>query len=605
MKKIKASIVKNPLLLKQTLITASTVAAVAVAILLNRQMSIHSEQNILGIVILIMLIGGFTSLMTAYGRSRLLKQEAEERTREFKKIIIDNKRVEEALRISERQYRTVIEQSNDMIWTLDRKGNLTFYNERSEELSGHRLKDWLGKSFVPLILEEDITIVLDAFKKTLNGKPQHYEVQVKKRNGNILILSVNTAPIMKDSEVDGTISFGRDITERKRAEEEKAKLEVKLRQAQKMEAIGTLAGGIAHDFNNILFPIIGYTEMTIEDVPAGSNARKNLDEVLKATKRARDLVQQILTFSRRSEHEIKPIGVQVIIKEALELISSLLPATIEIHQNIDNNCGLILADPGQIHQVIMNLCTNAYHAMEEKGGILKVNLSNIELKTDDLTGSDITPGSYLFLKVGDTGQGMEKDVIERIFDPYFTTKNKDKGTGLGLAVVYGIVKEYGGDIRVYSEPGNGTVFTIYLPQLMDDSVLPESLPDETLPHGHENILFVDDEMQIINIAQQMLYKLGYSVTAIRSSLDALEIFRAQPDNFDIVITDMTMPKMTGDKLAVELLKIRPDIPIILCTGFSGTISEEKAKALGVREFVMKPVIMSRLANILRKVLDKG
>ena len=605
MKKIKASIAKNPLLLKQTLITAITMAAVAVAILLSRQMSIHSEQNILGIVILIMLIGGFTSLMTAYGRSRLLKQEAEERTREFKKIIIDNKRVEEALRISERQYRTVIEQSNDMIWTLDRKGNLTFYNERSEELSGHRLKDWLGKSFVPLILEEDITIVLDAFKKTLNGKPQHYEVQVKKRNGNILILSVNTAPIMKDSEVDGTISFGRDITERKRAEEEKAKLEVKLRQAQKMEAIGTLAGGIAHDFNNILFPIIGYTEMTMEEVPAGSNARKNLDEVLKATKRARDLVQQILTFSRRSEHEIKPIGVQVIIKEALELISSLLPATIEIHQNIDNNCGLILADPGQIHQVIMNLCTNAYHAMEEKGGILKVNLSNIELKTDDLTGSDITPGSYLFLKVGDTGQGMEKDVIERIFDPYFTTKNKDKGTGLGLAVVYGIVKEYGGDIRVYSEPGNGTVFTIYLPQLMDDSVLPESLPDETLPHGHENILFVDDEMQIINIAQQMLYKLGYSVTAIRSSLDALEIFRAQPDNFDIVITDMTMPKMTGDKLAVELLKIRPDIPIILCTGFSGTISEEKAKALGVREFVMKPVIMSRLANILRKVLDKG
>ena len=605
MKKIKASIVKNPLLLKQTLITAITMAAVAVAILLNRQMSIHSEQNILGIVILIMLIGGFTSLMTAYGRSRLLKQETEERTREFKKIIIDNKRVEEALRISERQYRTVIEQSNDMIWTLDRKGNLTFYNERSEELSGHRLKDWLGKSFVPLILEEDITIVLDAFKKTLNGKPQHYEVQVKKRNGNILILSVNTAPIMKDSEVDGTISFGRDITERKRAEEEKAKLEGKLRQAQKMEAIGTLAGGIAHDFNNILFPIIGYTEMTIEDVPAGSNARKNLDEVLKATKRARDLVQQILTFSRRSEHEIKPIGVQVIIKEALELISSLLPATIEIHQNIDNNCGLILADPGQIHQVIMNLCTNAYHAMEEKGGILKVNLSNIELKTDDLTGSDITPGPYLFLKVGDTGQGMEKDVIERIFDPYFTTKNKDKGTGLGLAVVYGIVKEYGGDIRVYSEPGNGTVFTIYLPQLMDDSVLPETLPDETLPHGHENILFVDDEMQIINIAQQMLYKLGYSVTAIRSSLDALEIFRAQPDNFDIVITDMTMPKMTGDKLAVELLKIRPDIPIILCTGFSGTISEEKAKALGVREFVMKPVIMSRLANILRKVLDKG
>ena len=247
----------------------------------------------------------------------------------------------------------------------------------------------------------------------------------------------------------------------------------------------------------------------------------------------------------------------------------------------------------------MNLCTNAYHAMEE-GGILKVNLSDIKLKEDD-----ITPGPYLFLKISDTGQGMEKDVIERIFDPYFTTKDKDKGTGLGLAVVYGIVKKYGGDIRVYSEPGNGTVFTIYLPQLMDDSVLQDDLPDEKFPAGQEHILFVDNEKQIVDIVQQILHRLGYRVTAIESSLDALKMFRAQPGNFDIVITDLTMPNMTGDKLAGELLKIRPDIPIILCTGFSEKISEEKAKALGIREFILKPIAMSRLANILRKVLDKG
>ena len=409
---------------------------------------------------------------------------------------------------------------------------------------------------------------------------------------------------------------------------EKKKLETQLRQAQKMEAIGTLAGGIAHDFNNILFPIIGYAEMTMHDVPENSTALKNLNKILQGALRARDLVKQILTFSRQQDQELKPVKVQLVVREALKLIRSSLPSTITIHQNIEKDCGLVMAYPIQIHQVVMNLCTNAYQAMEETGGTLEVSLRNVDVN-DFGTGKvnfrledtepiikyleskveypDMPPGPYLCLSVGDTGQGIDYAVKDRIFDPYFTTKDPGRGTGLGLSVVHGIIKSHGGDIRVYSEPGTGTVFHVYLPVIKADFPS-EIVSDKALPTGqtgHEHILLVDDETQIINILREMLTWLGYHVVARTSSTEALEVFREQPDKFDLVLTDMTMPNMTGDKLAVELMEIRSDIAVILCTGFSEGMTEEKAMSMGIKGFLMKPIVIEDLSSMIRKVLDKS
>jgi CheY-like chemotaxis protein len=371
-----------------------------------------------------------------------------------------------------------------------------------------------------------------------------------------------------------------------------------------MEAIGTLAGGIAHDFNNILFPMVGFAEMALEDTPVDSPLRDYLNEILQGTKRAGDLVKQILTFSRQADQEIKPLKVQLIIKEVLKLIRSSLPSTIEIKQYISTKCGLVMADATQIHQIAMNLVTNAYHAMEETSGKLEVTLKEIELGSDDLRDPSMIPGSYVCLTVADTGIGMDKAVLDRIFDPYYTTKEKDKGTGLGLSVVHGIVKSYDGDISVYSEPGKGTAFHVYLPVIKMHVATEEAEVVTPIQKGSERILLVDDEDQIIRMEKQMLKRLGYHVTTRTSSLDALEAFRAVPDNFDLIITDMTMPNMTGVKLSQKLLAIRPDMPIIICSGFSEQIDDERAKAIGIRGFIMKPVVKSELAKKIREVLDE-
>lgn len=407
---------------------------------------------------------------------------------------------------------------------------------------------------------------------------------------------------------------------------EKKRLETQLRQAQKMEAIGTLAGGIAHDFNNILFPIIGYAEMTMDEVPEDSLVRKNLDEILSGALRAGDLVKQILTFSRQHDQELKPLKVQLVVREALKLIRSSLPSTIKISHNVEKKCGLVMAYPIQIHQVVMNLCTNAFQAMEKTGGALAVSLRNVD-PIDSGSGNvdfglegaestikyleskieypDMAPGPHLCLTVGDTGQGMDQTVMDRIFDPYFTTKETGKGTGLGLPVVHGIIKSHGGEIRVYSEPGKGTVFHVYLPVIKADFVSSETVSDKALPTGHEHILLVDDEPQIIKMFQRILERLGYKVTARIGSIDALKTFRAQPDKFDLVITDMTMPNMTGDKLAGELIKIQPDIAIILCTGFSEGMTKKKAASLGIKGFLMKPIKSKDLSMMIRKTLDSA
>ena len=378
-----------------------------------------------------------------------------------------------------------------------------------------------------------------------------------------------------------------------------------LHEAQKMESIGTLAGGIAHDFNNILSAIVGYAELTVLKLPEASDARKSVRGILEASHRARDLVHQILTFSRQSEEHRQPSAPGPILKEALRLLRATLPATIEIRQNIAADLGNILADPTQIHQVLLNLCTNAHHAMREEGGILEVNVENVELDasfTDQHT--DMDPGVYLRLTIGDTGHGMAPEVMQRVFDPYFSTKDKDVGTGLGLAVVHGIVKSHAGSIELESEPGKGTTFYVYLP-VIESEAPPQADIVELLPPGQERILLVDDEESLVAVGKEMLEYLGYEVTIETINHKALELFQEQPDQFDLVITDMTMPKMTGDKLAARLMEIRPDIPIILCTGYSDLISESKADAIGIRALLKKPLAIGELSNTIRKILDDG
>ncbi len=396
------------------------------------------------------------------------------------------------------------------------------------------------------------------------------------------------------------------IIERRRMVEEKEKLAIRLRQAQKMEAIGTLAGGIAHDFNNILAAILGFAELTKVKLPPESEIIGNIEQIIRAGSRAKDLVAQILAFSRQAEYERKPLQVNLVIKEALKLLRASLPATIEILEDIDVD-SIVQGDPTEIHQVLMNLCTNAYHAMRDKGGVLGVELKEVEIEKGDLKVSalHLTPGPYLVLKVSDTGCGMDQVTKERIFEPYFTTKEKGEGSGLGLAVVHGIIKSHQGHISVYSEPGEGTAFQVYLPIIRSATIVSEVKSADVVASGHESILIVDDEPSIVEVEQKMLEGFGYQVTAVTSCKEALEEFCPRPEKFDLIITDMTMPYMTGQELAQRCFEVRADIPIILCTGFSELINKEKAKAVGFREFIMKPIVLKEMARVVRKVLDEN
>ena len=420
------------------------------------------------------------------------------------------------------------------------------------------------------------------------------------------IILLNTANALESLEFYRLLRDQNSLLEKKVEERSKAlaQSERQLQQVMKLQAIGTLAGGIAHDFNNILFPIVGYTELAMDDIPQDNQARQNLEEVLKATTRAKELVQQILTFSRQGGQERKPLLVQSLIKEALKLLRATIPSSIEIEPDVDEGCGHIMGDPTQIHQVIMNLCTNAYHAMQETGGILEVALKEVDISYEEsVERVGMKVGRHLELKVKDTGHGMGPDVMERIFEPYYTTKELGKGTGLGLSVIHGIIKNHGGDISVSSQPGEGTVFTVYMPIIDDVDVEIKPEPSTAATQGNESILLIDDEKQIIDIEQQILERLGYTVTSKTDSQEALEEFAALPEKFDLVITDMTMPKLTGDQLALKLMDIRPDIPVILCTGFNETINEEKALSMGIDKYIMKPIVKDELARTIRTVLD--
>ena len=377
-----------------------------------------------------------------------------------------------------------------------------------------------------------------------------------------------------------------------------------MRQAQKMEAIGTLAGGIAHDFNNILSGVIGYSELSLAMMKKEHPLYGNIQKILTAGLRAKDLVRQILTFSRKDESQRHPLQVAPLVKESIKLLRSSLPSTIEISQQISSGTDSVLADPTQIHQIVMNLCTNAAHAMEADGGRLEIRVSQVRLSEKDTRlYPSLCPGEYIQLSVQDSGKGIPHEIIDRIFEPYFTTKEKEKGTGLGLSVVHGIVRSYGGAIHAYSEPAGGATFNVYIPTIKSEGRADEQAAVE-LPGGDEHILVVDDEPVLIDVGRQLLENLGYRVSTANDGMAALKLFREIQGDIDLVLTDMTMPKMTGDKLAAEFAKIRPDVPVVLSTGYALDISSKTALKESVAAVVLKPLVEADLARIVRKVLDE-
>jgi PAS domain S-box-containing protein len=493
----------------------------------------------------------------------------------------------------------VVQQANESIIVTDRRGSILYVNPAFEQTSGFDQRELLGRNFRKLKSDEhDGSFYQKMWQTISSGEVWSGNIINRMKDGKLCEFETTISPI-RDSKgrITNFVSVNRDVSH-------EVTLQSQLRQAQKMEAIGTLAGGIAHDFNNILSAIMGYTELSMMDALPDSRIRNNLKEIYQASTRAREMVKQILTFSRQSEQERRPIQVTPIIKEALKMLRASLPTTIDIRQNIDREIGIIEADATQIQQLLMNLCTNAAHAMRETGGVLEVQLTNVASNpalTEQMP--DLKIGPYLKLSITDTGHGIHPGDKERIFDPYFTTKEKGEGTGLGLAVVQGIVKSHEGGIMVESTIGKGSAFHVYLPRI-ENKMPVDDAPASPLPTGRERILFVDDEKTLVEIGKQMLERLGYKVETRTSSVEALKLFQADPARFDLIITDMTMPNMTGEKLALEIIKIRPDVPVVLCSGYSNLIAENIAREIGIRAFVMKPLVLQDLATTIRRVLDR-
>ncbi len=526
--------------------------------------------------------------------------------------IQERRSAEAAVRESEQKYRLLADNVSDIIWMIDIKTlRMTYVSPSVERVRGYTPEEVMNQPLERVLSPGSYEMVKQKFGDLLRRKetiqPRQtftLEVEQFKKNGEKIHSEVTVSFIRDANERPvSVLGVTRDITERKRAEEARVKLESQLRQAKKMEAIGTLAGGIAHDFNNILSSIIGFTELCLDDAPKGSLLRDNLNEIFTGGKRAKELVKQILTFARQADDQASPIQVGAIAKETIKFLRSSIPRTIQIVADIQSDA-LIMGNATQVQQVIMNLFANAADAMEE-GGVLKVSLNDVVFSDIlQLPAQDMHLGRYLKLVVQDSGAGIPPNVLPSIFDPYFTTKAVGKGTGMGLAVVHGIVESYGGRIVVESAPGMGTTFTLFLPATARQAAAQE-VEIDYLPGGRERILFVDDEAAITAMGCQLLERLGYAVVAQTSSLEALALFREKAEDFDLVITDVTMPNLPGDKLVQELRAIRPDIPIILCTGYSARVSEDNAAALGAQGFAYKPIVRADIARLVRNVLDEA
>ncbi|MBS3808693.1 MAG: PAS domain S-box protein, partial [Desulfobacterales bacterium] len=521
--------------------------------------------------------------------------------------VTERRQAEEALKQSEEKYRTVLENMEEGYFEVDLAGNYTFYNAAMRNILGYPDEELKGVNYKHYMNEQTAEKIYKDYNWVYRtGKPyKALDIELIRKDGSVCYVDASIY-LRRDSEINpiGFKGMVRDVTERKQAEQEREKLEAQLRQSQKMEAIGTLAGGIAHDFNNILSSVIGYTELSLDEAEKDSTLHRNLSQVLSAGNRAKDLVRQILALSRQEEQEVKPAPVIPLVKEALKMLRSTIPSSIEVRENIRSDQLIVNADPTQLHQVIVNLATNARQAMAEESGVLEVAVESVSFDKESISKKyvDMRPGNYVRITVSDTGGGISEQYLDKIFEPYFTTKEKGTGTGLGLSIVHGIVKRHSGHISVYSEPGRGTVFHVYLPLAAQGAESAPVQKEGTLPAGTESILLVDDEQPIVEMQQMMLESLGYRVASRTSAVEALEAFRSNPDKFDILITDMAMPNMSGDKLAVAVKEIRPDIPVILCTGFSQKLNVFKDSP-AIEHVLMKPVGKAEIAKAVRKILD--
>jgi PAS domain S-box-containing protein len=528
---------------------------------------------------------------------------------EFQERIKALEKAEAALKENEKKYKqtsvmfeTLFNTIPDVIGVQDTKHGVIRYNNAGYQFLQVTHEEVEGKKCFELIGRDSVCTDCASSECYKTKAPAQVEKYVEEMG---VWLDCRAYPVLDDEgNITGVIEHLRDISEQKKAENEKRKLENQLQQAYKMEAIYTMAGGIAHDFNNILGVILGNAEIAMEDLPDEEQVRHSLQEIKKVCLRAKALIKGILAFSRQDKQDLKPIRITSIVKESVKFLRSSIPSTIEIRQDISDVSFPILSNPVQVNQVMMNLCANAFHAMRDKGGVLSITLKEIVIEKDrGARLRDLAPGEYLQLTVRDTGCGMDPNLQERIFHPYFTTKSAGEGTGMGLAMVHGIMQNHGGKILVSSEVNKGSVFDVYFPRVKKAETDDRHLVPESMPTGSERILLIDDEEQVLGVAEQILKHLGYDVTAFQSSTEALSVFRSDPDQFDLVITDTTMPGMTGVELSEALMAVRGDLPIILCTGYSEKVSQEKADALGVKGLLMKPITKREMATMVRQALD--
>jgi PAS domain S-box-containing protein len=522
--------------------------------------------------------------------------------------IVAQKKIEKSLRESEEKYRAIFENAVEGFFQSTPEGRFISVNPAFARMFGYSSPEDVLETIVDIEKQFYVHAVdRERYQQAIDatGVIENFEFMAKQKDGTPLWICNNTRCYFdEDGKViryEGTVT---DIQSRKVAEKEQERLQLQLVKAQKMESIGNLAGGIAHDFNNILSAIMGYTELSLIDAEKGSALEKNLTGVRKASERARDLVKQILAFARQTDEQFNPVHVKSIAQEALKFIRSTIPSTIEVRQSLESD-SLIRGNSTHINQIFMNICTNAAHSMEAFGGVLEVALRDVELSvTSSLVLSGLQPGNYLQIIISDTGEGIKPEIAEHIFEPYFTTKNIGEGTGMGLAIVHGIVEAYGGRIELKSVEHEGATFFVYLPISKEMSASAIPVKSDVLPKGNEAILFVDDEAAITTTTGRMLELLGYRVTVQTDSISALELFRSSAGAFDLVITDMNMPFMTGDVLATKIRATRPDIPVILCTGFSKKITEQVLVKSGVYSCINKPVSKTELAHAVREALDK-